>query len=635
MADSHSPSIGLRISSDPDVTRIEQPRAEPAREVEALPLRVLYVADLTPRAQPDWTAGSRVVSVDRYTFPDLFRSLAPQLRLEVPNHLSDTPKRLEVDLHFDGLKAFHPAEVARQVPVLARLLQLRDLVAQVKEGRTDLEAFRARLEAVGVEPDEVDRLYRTLAAPPPASSPRPANTRPSSGEGGDALDRLLGMVDAGEAAPGPAPADDPGAAGPTGLADALIGALAGPSSDRPRASASAADRLLADLDDVIARQVDALLTHPDFRRLEAAWRGLHFLVERFDPRKGLRLDVLAAPKAALSEALYHQVLLPEHRATERTHVPLTALVLGHLFGHEPAEIDLLADLAETAASLQVPCIAGVDATFFGVAAPTGLNKLPVVWQHLDGPAYIPWQKLRQRPEAQHLALAVPPLLLRPAYDDRHPVRAFRYAETGYLWGSGALAVAAAMARSFADTGWPTHLAGTAERHLDNLPTWPSPSGQTPLAALLTEQKQGELRDAGFVVLGGRPDRDVVYLTQAPTVARPPHYDSAEANREAWAHASLACRLFTARAAQFLLRFQHEQTPGADLADVEVELRRRLRGFLQGTGPAWPDDAIHVEYVPEAATDAYDVLAVRLQPPPAVLDYPVRLVLAVQVPRAEA
>ena len=40
------------------------------------------------------------------------------------------------------------------------------------------------------------------------------------------------------------------------------------------------DRLIADIDAKIGRVVDAILHHPDFQALEAAWRGLHFVVER-------------------------------------------------------------------------------------------------------------------------------------------------------------------------------------------------------------------------------------------------------------------------------------------------------------------------------------------------------------------
>ena len=85
----------------------------------------------------------------------------------------------------------------------------------------------------------------------------------------------------------------------------------------------AEDLLLADLDGALDRQVNAILNHPDVRRLEEAWRGLKFLVDRINFRENILLEVLPASKADLDEALYHQVLLPEHQATKQP--PLSAI----------------------------------------------------------------------------------------------------------------------------------------------------------------------------------------------------------------------------------------------------------------------------------------------------------------------
>lgn len=645
MSDTSREKVGLHLTSDPDETQIgaRQETAGAKKSVQ-LPLRLLLVSDLTPQAPtPDWTGPSKIRRVDNQRFGDLIAQLAPRLRIDVPNRISEAPKELEIELSLPNLDAFHPAQLARQVPELAGLLEIRSLVGEVQGGEIDLETFRARLEETGVDRDWADQLYETLSAPPKpgtpsrksaptASSARPKQPPAKSRQDDDPLDRLLSMVDvdAGEEAP----AEDVGAAeepeGMSGLKDALMRAVTGETGAGPSLEKSAAETLLADLDEVLSDQVNAILNHPSVRRLEAAWRGLKFLVDRINFRENIQLDVLPAAKTDLSEALYHQVLLPEHGDTDR--VPLSAIVLDAAFDRDGADVELLEDLAGTAASLQVPLLASVAPSFFGVAKVEGLARLPALRQHLEGPEYIAWNKLRGHEHSSQLVLVLPSFLLRYPYGPDRPVKAFDLKEAGHLWAGGALAVAVAMAASFAETGWPTRLNGPGQAAVEDLPIWNSSAGAIPLAALLSEQKQDELRDAGFTVLGCRPNHDAAYIAEAATVHRPDRYEDPAATAEARAHDTLACRLFVARAAHFLLMLQEEVADGGSLAEVQADVAERLQSFLATSGHGVPDESVYVEHVAEASTAEYEMLAVRLRPPPAVLSPPVSLVLGLQVPR---
>ena len=636
MADEPQEGIGLHISSDPDETRIlAQPEDAGVKQAVQLPLRLLLISDLAPQAAtPDWTGPSRLRSVDKYRFADLMQETAPRLVLEVPNEISEAPKTLDVELQFTRLEDFHPERIARQVPSLAHLLAIRTLVGRVKTGEIDPPTLQARMKETGVDPDWAEQLYQALMtppkpAPPPAPPPKPS---PKKTGGDDALDRLLGMVDLGGSASEaePAPPEAPAETGTRSFMDALVQAVSGGTSSQPKVETSAADLLLADLDDTLSGQLNVLLGHEAFRALEAAWRGLKFLVDRIDFREDIQLEVLAAGKEDLSEALYHQVLLPEHGDSGKP--PLSAVVLDFAFGHGLGEVRLLEDLAETAASLQTPFIASVDHSFFGVAQMTGLDALPGLQQFLEKPEYIVWNKFRDQPDATYLALALPPFLLRYPYGSDDPVEAFPFEETSHLWGGGTLVVAAAIAGSFAQTGWPTHLTGAAGNRIENLPIWKSKAGAIPLAALISERKQGELAEAGFVVLGCKQNHDAAFIARAPTAFRPPVYESDETTAEARVHAMLASRLFVARAAHSLLVIQNEIASGASLAEAQAEVEARLRAFLSTGGQAAPEDAVTVEHMAEANLPDHEVLAVRLRPPASVLGQQVSLVMGIQVPK---
>lgn len=648
---------GIRITSTPDETSVDAPTSSDAPvEAVEMPFRVLFVDDLTPRDAPeDGAAPSRVWRVDAHTFADRLAEAAPVLDVEVPNHVGDAPETLTLHTSVTALSDFDPAGLADAVPPLRRLMQVRALVAQVRDRTITLDAFRDALQERGVDPDWTRDLYARLV--------RDANAGGDAAGGSDAggagastsgsasgtaipdgldddgsLDRLLSMVDtddAGDASSDPAsdatsdavsdPAPDPAAAS---LLDRLVDAATGllPKGS-PAVEPSAAEALVAELDRIAAAQLAAIYEHPEVRALERAWRGLKMLVDRFDFRSGVELEVLPARAADLEEAMYEQVLMPEHERTEGD--PLSLVVMGHTFGREAVDLKRLRDLAETGLSLQTPVLASVDHRFFGLDALGDLADLPIVWQHLDDAAYAGWNALRDEDAAGFLSVTLPPIALRGAVDagDGPTVDV-------PLWGAGALGLAAAIADSYARTGWPTHLQDPASEPVGNVPVVRAGNTASPLAALIPSRKQSELSDAGFVVLDARPNTDAVYVSRAPSVQAPRSYHSADANAEARAHVSLVCRLFLSRAAHFLLRLQRGVPDGLAAEDAPAWLDRRLRAFYrQGDVTDVPDDAVSVEPVEEADLPNATLLAVRLRPPSSIaaLEYDVSLVMGFQAP----
>lgn len=622
MAD-ETPRGGIRITSDPDETRIERSAPEDAQETSRRRFRLLFASDLAPHRTPDWEEERAVVRVDKYRFDDLLERLAPQLEIEVPNRLSGRPARLDLSLTFSRMEDFRPEGIAMQVAPLRAMLQARGFVQQAERGDLDAAELRDALTGIGLEARWRDRLTEIFDRPTQRSRPKQP-----SGSGDASLDRLLGMVDAsrdGDAEPQPESRTSTG--GESGLMGALLDAAGTGSGTSTRGKAETAT-VLQDLDAMVAAQVNAVLNHRAVRRLEAAWRGLAFLVDRIDFRGGVRLDVLPAGREALDEALYHQVLLPEHRP-EEGHLPLSLIVLDASFDHSLQDVELLGELADTAASLQVPMIAGVAPSFFGTETHAGLARLPLLWQHLERPEYVKWQALREQEATEQVALALPPFVLRPPYGPTHPTADFDFEEEGLLWGSGALLVAVAIAESAARTGRPAHF---ASHPVGDLPLRPSAQGPTPLAALFTSEKQAELARAGFLVLGAR--NDAAHVRHAPTLRRTASRQDDEATRKARAHASLPCRLFVTLAGQQLLEVQERLEAGTPLDEAQKAAARHFRQWMDVTGEA-AEAAVQVEHLPEAQTQEFELLAIRLSPPDQVLEEEIGLVLGLPVPRARA
>ncbi len=628
----------MSITSTPDTTAVNpasdaanpsgNPAFAPAENVD-MPFRTLFIDDLTPGRTPkDWSETSVTWSVNANTFAEKLAELAPSISFEVENRIGDTPALLDIDLTITSLKDFRPDAMVDAVPMLRKLQHVRDAVARVEARDIDLTAFQASLNEHDIDPAWAQDLYKRLSD---ESGDASSSNVPDGLNDDGSLDRLLGMVDTGEGSSDTSStASERRSAGDTARAasalDALIQAATGGPSTSPDVDRSAVEALLAELDDLIRSQLGAIYENEALTALERSWRSLKLLVDRFNTRKGAQLEVLACPVEDLPEATYEQVLMPEHSRTDGP--ALSMIVCGTTFGRNTADVERLRDLAETGLSLQTPILASVDHGFFGVDAMTDLSDLPILWQHLDGPAYTEWSKLRSEDAAEFLTLCLPPFVLRAERDGRqHTVKR-------PLYGPGAVILAAAIAESYARTGWPTHLRdGKSEpvRECEIATTEKKPS---PLSTLIPSRKQSELSDAGFAVLDARQKEDTVYVSRAPTVKEPRTYQTTEANAEARAHAALACRMFVSRAAHFVLDLQDNLPEDLQPEDAPAWLTGQITSFLrQGDVNEVPDECISIDPVDSAKLPGMTVFAVRIAPPDTIVDleHEISLVLGFKVP----
>lgn len=636
--------VGLRVTSDPDRTEIEQPDTSGAREVPSLPFRLLLVSDLTPQtpgsdSHRDWSEGRHVHEVDANRFADFMAEQAPQLSLEVRNTLGDTPQTWELELSFPDLEAFEPEQIARQVEPVAQLLNVRQLVHDVGDGTIDLDTFRARLDEMGVEMDWADDLYRTLAGD---DEPEAASGSSGSGESDEdeSLDRLMGMVEVDDGDEEPSPSekfvDSTDGDIASNAVDALMDAVRGdePGSD---VSATAVELLVENLNEALRQQVRPIVQHPEVRRLEAAWRGLKFLVDRLNFRENVELVVLPAGRDDLHEAMHHQVLLPEH-SEEHDEPPISLILVDQAFGHAHLDVEQLNDLAGTGESLQTPVVASVDPAFFGIEKMSGLRKLPALRPQLQGDKYVEWASLRDEDASSFLGVVLPSFLLRGPYDGAPSEEGIKIPDEDGLLGGGVLAVGVAAAQSFVDTGWPTHV---QEHSIEGLPVHSGGGGRSPLATLLPGSMQSQLARAGFIVLGGKANRDTLRVAHAPMVHEPGTFDDPDAAAEARAEASLPCQLFVARAAHHLLYVEKGLDLSGSLTAIREEVAAAMASFLnvpvpeeaseEDTDAEVGEQPVSVEHVTDVELPNQEVLAVRVRPPDEIVAGNVRLAMALRVP----
>ncbi|TBL46426.1 type VI secretion system contractile sheath small subunit [Obesumbacterium proteus] len=131
-------------------------------EVE-LPLNLLVIGDLKGTTEDASIEERPAVSIDKYNFSSVMKEADIQLDMDVPNRLEDDAKDdLRIRLNFESMVDFTPDRVARQVPELNKLLELREALVALKGPLGNIPAFRSRLQSLLSDESLRDQLLSEL-----------------------------------------------------------------------------------------------------------------------------------------------------------------------------------------------------------------------------------------------------------------------------------------------------------------------------------------------------------------------------------------------------------------------------------------------------------------------------------------
>lgn len=386
---------------------------------------------------------------------------------------------IELDVAPRRTQIMSPADEA------ARYLVLGDFGGRAAEplavDRDNLDAIMSILQVSAggmrlrqLEDFHPDSLYQRLDMAPAADAPEPEPTQASPQADLTALLRPASLLE--QIAEGGA---DP--------FEQYVKELARAHSAPQKKSTDRASEL--------SERMNSLLHHPRFQTLESAWRGLDFAIRQMDDAAA-RIHIVQFSQDDLAADLASDNL----RAT-RLHTLLhsrrwTAAIGLHAF--DAQEIELLARIALVAADAHVPYLA-------------------------QGSPAISSELFSDIPEASHLGLALPRLLLRLPYGPRtSPIDSFAFEEMSgepvhahYLWGNAALACLAILVRADAD-----------DLNLDQLPahTYKHDSEwiMTPCGELfMTETQVLALIDRGLMPLVSYKDRPLVRLAGFRSISGKP------------------------------------------------------------------------------------------------------------------
>jgi type VI secretion system protein ImpC len=357
-----------------------------------------------------------VAPIDCENFESVLGKLDVALRLQSAEPGSEKPT-----VWFRRLEDFHPDELIQQIEPLSRLFELRARLLDP-----------ARAEAAVAESRAILKMPVSGANPLPSASTETTE---------ELLTRLLGK-----------PAATKSERTPTGsTVEQLIKQIVAPSV--VPGTSTEQSQLVRFVESELSARLRDVLHDPNFQALEAAWRGIDFLVrETGDQIKIFLFDITKAELAV-------QVLAGDLAKTaifKHLEQISPAVVLGlYTFGLDDQA--LLRALGSLAEALRTAFVAGASPQMVGCRS-FGLQPDPDDW--VNAPPFDEFDLLRRTPKSAHLGLLMPRFLLRQPYGpNSDPIEAFPFQEMlagseheSYLWGNPSLLCGCLLADAFAAAG---------------------------------------------------------------------------------------------------------------------------------------------------------------------------------------
>ncbi len=368
------------------------------------------------------------------------------------------------------------------------------------------------------------------------------------------------------------------------------------------------DAMIAELDQRIGKQVDEIVHHDSFQKLESAWKGLKFLVDRTDFRENMQISVLQSTKEELLEdfedaseiftsGLYRHIYTAEYGQFGGR--PYGALIANYEFGPGAPDLALLQNCASVAAMSHAPFIAAAAPKMFGPEE-EDFQNLPF-WKdleaHFESTRYIKWRSFRESDDARYVGLCMPRFLLRaPFKAEEGQVKSFAYNEDvgadhgNYLWGNAAFAMASRIADSFAQYRWCPNIIGpTSGGAVEDLPIHMFEAmgelrTKIPTEVLISERREFELSEAGFIALTMRKNSDNACFFSANSAQKPKYFGTSSEGKNAETNFRLGTQLpymfIVSRLAHYIKVLQRENIGSwKERPDLERELNKWINQYV--------------------------------------------------------
>ncbi len=361
---------------------------------------------------------------------------------------------------------------------------------------------------------------------------------------------------------------------------------------------------IAQIDKLISLQLNEIIHHPDFQKLEASWRGLFYLVNQSETGEMLKIKVMNVSKKDLLKDMEKASEFDQSTLFKKIYeeefgmfggAAYGAIIGDYEFGNNPQDLTLLEKIAGVAAAAHAPFISAASPTLFNLDSFTELGTprdLAKIFQSVE---YAKWKSFRESEDSRYVALALPHILMRLPYGhDTEPVEGFNFEEdvdgtshNKYLWGNAAYALGTRLTEAFAKYHWSAAIRGVEGGGLvSGLPvhTFRTDEGDValkcPTEIAITDRREKELADLGFIPLVHCKGTDYAAFFSTQSVNKPKTYDTEAANANAKLSSQLQYILAVSRFAHYLKSIMRDKI-GSFMTRKNVEdfLNRWISSYV--------------------------------------------------------
>ncbi len=637
--------------------RVRPPRVQITYDVEIgnaiimkeLPFVIGVMADLSgmPVDMLPPIKQRKFVEIDRDNLPAFMASIKPRVAVQVKNMLGGDSDNLNAELYFSTMEDFGPISIAKQVPKLNAILstreKLNDLVVKM-EGNDPLQTtlkevvqdanlkalLKAQIDLVlKADKQTVTADFATSAAPGQGT---PDKTKASKKDDASAANAtpppreiLREMFTEGRLAREPS--------AELYACSMLLEFLAKVEEAKlttMRNPLLFAEKLIADIDDLLSRQIDEILHAPDFQTLEGAWRGVHYLVMNTETSTHLKIRILNATKKELLDDLEHAVEFDQSQLFKKVYEeeygtfggnPYSCLIAGYEFTRHPQDILLLEKLSNVAAAAHAPLVAAAHPRMFDMDSFSHLGEPRDISKIFESTEMIKWRSFRDSEDSRYLALVLPRVLMRLPYGpDTVPVDGMNYVEhingadnSQFCWGNAAFVMGQRIGYAVALYSWPAAIRGVEGGGLvEGLPayTFKTTDGdialKCPTEIAITDRREKELSDMGFLAICHSKGTDFAAFFGGQTTQKPKIYNTDDANANAALSARLPYLLAASRFAHYIKAIMRDKI-GSFMSkdDVSIYLNNWIASYVLLNDTASQD--LKAKFpLREARVDVFDI-----------------------------
>jgi len=308
---------------------------------------------------------------------------------------------------------------------------------------------------------------------------------------------------------------------------------------------------IAQIDHLLSLQLNEILHHPEFQKLEGSWRGLQYLLKQSETGTMLKIKVLNVSKK-----------------------------------------DLLRDLQRAPEFDQSALFKKVYEEEYGVFGGTPFGAL------VGDYYFAKWKGFRNSEDSRYVALTAPRVLAREPYGSATvPIEAFNYEERvdgtnhdHYCWTNAAYSMAANINKAFALYGWCASIRGVESGGLvEGLPVhnFRTESGEIamkcPTEVQITDRREKELADLGFAPLVHQKGTDNAAFFSVQSAQKAKVYDDPKASASARMSAQLPYIFATSRFAHYLKVMMRDKIGGyTSRSQIDAFLNKWIQNYVAPT-----------------------------------------------------